>query len=106
MWNNTGRTSYLKQQKSRLQDDLAPRVAAPAELVAPGPVRKRKTSLYGHPQARHLVEAHDLGAAVAVEAQRPHPQYMSPGSHVASGGKAMISAISSSTQATNGAAAR
>jgi hypothetical protein len=52
MWNNTDRTSYLKQQKSRLQDDLAARVAAAAELIALRPVGMWKTPLYGHPQAQ------------------------------------------------------
>jgi len=95
MWNNTYLTSDLKQQKSRLQDDLAAGGAAAAELLALHPVGKWETPPDGHPQPQPEQAF-----------QRRHPQYMSPGSHVASGGKAMISAISSSTQATNGVAAR
>jgi hypothetical protein len=71
MWNNTYLAKYLKQQKSRLQDDLAARGPQPPSGSAKGLC-----------------------------------QCISPGSQVASGGKAMMSAISTSTQPTKGAAAR
>ncbi len=71
MWNNTHLAKRLKQQKSRLPDDLAARRAAAAVLL-----------------------------------HYPAHQWLIEGSQVASGGKRMISTMSSSTQAMKGSAER
>src|SRR3954467_8594733 len=54
----------------------------------------------------HLVDAHDLSAAVAVNPERAHRQWAIDGSQVAMGGKTMMRAISAMTHRMNGAAAR